>query len=144
MAAAVVLANLPQLLIAFNGALGLATQLAAMVREHPEADADLRYQLAAFRASAQSVADQVAAYRPIPAPTDPPVPAPQPLGAAAAESVEPPAAAAPSSAPPAGEPSSSVPDPAAPHVFASAAGSGDCSVCHELPEHPNHAEAASG
>jgi len=134
MAATVLLANLPNLLIALNGALGLSTQIAAMIREHPAAGEDLRTSLDALMPSLQSVVDQVAAYRPIPAETA----APQPLGAAAAEPVDPPPAAAPSSAPPAGPPTSTVPDPAAPHVFASAAGSGACTVCGEGANHEVH------
>jgi len=128
MAATVLLANLPNLLIALNGALGLSTQIAAMIREHPAAGEDLRTSLDALMPSLQSVVDQVAAYRPIPAPTDPP--ALQPLGADVA-APEPPAPE-PAPAP------STVPGPAVSHVFASAASSGDCTVCGEGATHEVH------
>jgi len=133
MAATVLLANLPNLLIALNGALGLSTQIAAMIREHPAAGEDLRTSLDALMPSLQSVVDQVAAYRPIPAETA----APPPLGAAAT-ATDPTPAAEPSSAPAAAAPTSTVPDPAAPHVFASTAGSGDCTVCGEGANHAGH------
>jgi len=66
MASTAILANLPQLLILFNGLLGSATQVAQMIREHPAAGADLKTQLDAFIPGAKAVADQVAAYQPIP------------------------------------------------------------------------------
>jgi len=55
-----------EILLLSNVALGLFTELARAYTQHPDADQTLAQQLDALTASALGVADQVAAYRPIP------------------------------------------------------------------------------
>lgn len=63
---ATVLLAAPQILLLTNAALGLFTELARAYMHHPDADQTLAQQLAALMPGAQTIADQVAAYRPLP------------------------------------------------------------------------------
>lgn len=65
----------PEILIALNAALGLVTQLAQAYQNAPDGDAAVKAKIAALVPAVTEANDAVQAYKPLPPPTEPPLPA---------------------------------------------------------------------